>query len=517
MAATMVTAIPVSSAENVISNPNVAPEDDEKFLYGENSEKKSSQENGDAEMKDVNGNAGGEDEDEFEDSDDDDDDNIQVHIGEVNTANQFGTPTSNWKKDGQNATGAVGAPATGAVAAAAAAAAKPGTQLNQPGQKKIDVNAVGQINGQPIYEFDMDAEQDEKAWRKPGADISDYFNYGFTEETWKQYCEKQRRMRLESVRTPYTVTAAPPTVVHQAHPPAHAHTHTHAQPPQPLEFEVLPDGRTRVKAGPPPDRKVEGSIHVLGSDDARRKQKEDELLALALGQPRMIQQPFGGPRPIYTALPGGGMVLNENQDGQSQQPGQIQSMGAPSSMGGPVMGPSGVQYLPAGANIVPLGPGQMFPPGGPQDPFQPPQGFPPQFGGPLRGSDSEYDSEGELRRHRRRDSSGRHGSRRHRDRSDRGERDRDRSMRDRDRDRPRTEHRDRSSRRRHESRSTSDRKKHSRSGREEEEGGERKSSRRSRTKTEIKQEPIDNTDNGVVNDSLAPDGAVNVEAGGGEA
>jgi len=36
------------------------------------------------------------------------------------------------------------------------------------GQKKIDVNAVGQINGQPIYEFDMDAEQDEKAWRKPG-------------------------------------------------------------------------------------------------------------------------------------------------------------------------------------------------------------------------------------------------------------------------------------------------------------------------------------------------------------
>ena len=54
------------------------------------------------------------------------------------------------------------------MASAAAAAAKPGTQLNQPGQKKIDVNAVGQINGQPIYEFDMDAEQDEKAWRKPG-------------------------------------------------------------------------------------------------------------------------------------------------------------------------------------------------------------------------------------------------------------------------------------------------------------------------------------------------------------
>lgn len=36
MAATMVTAIPVSSAENVITNSNVAQEDDEKFLYGDN-------------------------------------------------------------------------------------------------------------------------------------------------------------------------------------------------------------------------------------------------------------------------------------------------------------------------------------------------------------------------------------------------------------------------------------------------------------------------------------------------
>ena len=27
-----------------------------------------------------------------------------------------------------------------------------------------------------------------------GADITDYFNYGFTEETWQSYCEKQRRL-----------------------------------------------------------------------------------------------------------------------------------------------------------------------------------------------------------------------------------------------------------------------------------------------------------------------------------
>lgn len=30
-----------------------------------------------------------------------------------------------------------------------------------------------------------------------GADITDYFNYGFTEETWKLYCDKQKKMRGE--------------------------------------------------------------------------------------------------------------------------------------------------------------------------------------------------------------------------------------------------------------------------------------------------------------------------------
>lgn len=34
------------------------------------------------------------------------------------------------------------------------------------------------------------------SWFFPGADLSDYFNYGFNEETWKAYCEKQRRLQL---------------------------------------------------------------------------------------------------------------------------------------------------------------------------------------------------------------------------------------------------------------------------------------------------------------------------------
>jgi hypothetical protein len=44
----------------------------------------------------------------------------------------------------------------------------------------------------------VDAELgEERPWRRPGADITDYFNYGFNEETWKFYIEKQRQLRAE--------------------------------------------------------------------------------------------------------------------------------------------------------------------------------------------------------------------------------------------------------------------------------------------------------------------------------
>ncbi|KAM0671790.1 subunit of polyadenylation factor I complex [Ordospora colligata] len=46
--------------------------------------------------------------------------------------------------------------------------------------------------GQSILDYDIDIFTD-KPWNKPGADITDYFNYGFNEMTWKEYCSMQRR------------------------------------------------------------------------------------------------------------------------------------------------------------------------------------------------------------------------------------------------------------------------------------------------------------------------------------
>jgi len=59
-----------------------------------------------------------------------------------------------------------------------------------------EFDKVGTIDGQPAQEIDLEAI-DDKPWKKPGADITDYFNYGFTEETWAAYCARQKRIRLQ--------------------------------------------------------------------------------------------------------------------------------------------------------------------------------------------------------------------------------------------------------------------------------------------------------------------------------
>ncbi|CAD5218422.1 unnamed protein product [Bursaphelenchus okinawaensis] len=73
---------------------------------------------------------------------------------------------------------------------------------NTPFQKqtgpvsKVDMDGEPEHDGKIIYDLDL-AAMEEKPWQKPGADITDYFNYGFTEETWNLYCERQRKLRTE--------------------------------------------------------------------------------------------------------------------------------------------------------------------------------------------------------------------------------------------------------------------------------------------------------------------------------
>src|ERR1700733_10266027 len=62
-----------------------------------------------------------------------------------------------------------------------------------PSHPVIDPTAVGILDGRSIFEVDMNATA-EKPWRRPGSDISDWFNYGFDEISWEAYCYRRREL-----------------------------------------------------------------------------------------------------------------------------------------------------------------------------------------------------------------------------------------------------------------------------------------------------------------------------------
>ncbi|XP_058923641.1 pre-mRNA 3'-end-processing factor FIP1 isoform X31 [Kogia breviceps] len=132
-------------------------------------------------------------EDDSDSDSDDDEDDVHVTIGDIKTgAPQYGSygtaPVNLNIKTGGRVYGTTGTKVKG-----------------------VDLDAPGSINGVPLLEVDLDSFED-KPWRKPGADLSDYFNYGFNEDTWKAYCEKQKRIRMGLEVIPVTSTTNKITV-----------------------------------------------------------------------------------------------------------------------------------------------------------------------------------------------------------------------------------------------------------------------------------------------------------------
>ncbi|MEN2498210.1 MAG: pre-mRNA 3-end-processing factor fip1l1 [Marteilia pararefringens] len=64
----------------------------------------------------------------------------------------------------------------------------------------------GNVNIKSVAELDLDTLA-EKPWNDPGADVTDYFNYGFTEPTWRAYCRKQQIIRTLLVTNPNLLMA----------------------------------------------------------------------------------------------------------------------------------------------------------------------------------------------------------------------------------------------------------------------------------------------------------------------
>ncbi|KAL1548957.1 FIP1[V]-like protein [Salvia divinorum] len=47
-----------------------------------------------------------------------------------------------------------------------------------------------------IFEVDIDGFE-EKPWKLPGVDVSDFFNFGLNEDSWRDYCKQLEQLRLE--------------------------------------------------------------------------------------------------------------------------------------------------------------------------------------------------------------------------------------------------------------------------------------------------------------------------------
>ncbi|XP_053130284.1 pre-mRNA 3'-end-processing factor FIP1-like isoform X2 [Hemicordylus capensis] len=308
----------------------------------------------------------GEDDEEDSDSDSDDDD-IRVTIGNIKTGapSYMGTPMNLNLKTGRG------------YCASASAKLQP---------KGIDLDAVGNINGLPVIEVDLESFED-KPWRKPGADLSDYFNYGFNEETWKAYCEKQRRLQL-GLEPSTPVSTENKITVQQGR------TGNAEKEPEnniikmdfKTDFVALVGGR--IKAGPPPNRKLGGTIDVIGGQagtirrvEGRRRDKHatEENPIQVLGDHGSKSQPLQQP----------------------QQPSQPQPFVPPAGPPPPLGGPPLPHFLhpppppppPVTSVPPPLHPPGLPPPGPIPGLFPPPLAPPPALLIPaLDGQPASYNN-----------------------------------------------------------------------------------------------------------------------------
>ncbi|XP_034364903.1 pre-mRNA 3'-end-processing factor FIP1 isoform X6 [Arvicanthis niloticus] len=243
-------------------------------------------------------------EDDSDSDSDDDEDDVHVTIGDIKTgAPQYGSYGT--------------APVNLNIKAGGRVYGNTGTKV-----KGVDLDAPGSINGVPLLEVDLDSFED-KPWRKPGADLSDYFNYGFNEDTWKAYCEKQKRIRMGLEVIPVTSTTNKITAedcTMEVTPGAEIQDGTFnlfkvqqgrtgnsekeaALPSTKAEFTSPP---SLFKTGLPPSRRLPGAIDVIGQtitisrvEGRRRANENSNIQVLSDRSATEVDNNFSKPPPFF--------------------------------------------------------------------------------------------------------------------------------------------------------------------------------------------------------------------------
>ncbi|XP_014598749.1 PREDICTED: pre-mRNA 3'-end-processing factor FIP1 [Polistes canadensis] len=367
-------------------------------------------------------------------SDSDSDDDVHVVIGDIKSTPAYGS--LNIKRGGL-LTNASGVP----------------DKLNkQPGKFSIDeFETIGVINGMPAHEFNLDQLED-KPWRQPGADITDYFNYGFNEETWRAYCERQKKMRSESGVGLILNAGGGGSNPGSMRVPQVAITNDNSK------YSGIMGPK---RAGPPPGRKMAGTIDVIGSSglasrrnldksppkgnviqvmtaDRREYSRKPGFPDMSVPPPGAgLPPPFDMPPPGYSGEPAPFYMPEADPYYQSYEPTQDSQWGndptwQPTNLAIPMT--EGEEDKDMGPKTIPT----MVPP------ISMPPLLPPRDQRDIRG-DRERDRDRDRERERDMDSMGRERER-DKDRERDREREKDSMIRDRDRERDsvaRDEERDR--------------------------------------------------------------------------
>ncbi|XP_051901592.1 pre-mRNA 3'-end-processing factor FIP1 isoform X2 [Pristis pectinata] len=344
-----------------------AGEDEEHWLYGDENDPNKQEEEAavdsteapapTAAVEETRGNGvvkmnpAAEGEDESDSDSDDDDDDVQVTIGDIKT----GAPQYTYGVTPVN----LNIKSSGRLYGS-------GTKAG----KGVDLDAPGDINGIPTLEIDLDSFED-KPWRKPGADLSDYFNYGFNEETWKAYCEKQKRLRMGLEPLPLASTTNRITV--QQGRTGNPEKEPEIPPPK-MDFPSPPN---RFRAGPPPNR-LSGSIEVIGG----------QLITIARVEGRRRDR--GGADENTIQVIGDHPVPEFNNNNTAKRPSFMPPGAPPPHMTGPPP-----PFLPPPPPVN-TGPPILHPPGmpltTPPPGFLPPPGAPPPSLVPLESGPPTYNS-----------------------------------------------------------------------------------------------------------------------------
>ncbi|XP_059778994.1 pre-mRNA 3'-end-processing factor FIP1 isoform X19 [Balaenoptera ricei] len=243
-------------------------------------------------------------EDDSDSDSDDDEDDVHVTIGDIKTgAPQYGSygtaPVNLNIKTGGRVYGTTGTKVKG-----------------------VDLDAPGSINGVPLLEVDLDSFED-KPWRKPGADLSDYFNYGFNEDTWKAYCEKQKRIRMGLEVIPVTSTTNKITAedcTMEVTPGAEIQDGRfnlfkvqQGRTGNSEKETVLPSTKAEFtsppslfKTGLPPSRRLPGAIDVIGQtitisrvEGRRRANENSNIQVLSERSATEVDNNFSKPPPFF--------------------------------------------------------------------------------------------------------------------------------------------------------------------------------------------------------------------------